>query len=228
MSIENLQEYYANLLPLEYKWKTKARATIKLLTKQAVADDLATQVLYAFDLDTAVGDQLDTIGKYIGLPRRIGAGIHRPFFSFSGYTSGVQPNGFYSYGTKEYTAIFASYRDAASGRSTSDLNDTDYRLMLYLKIFDNMMTSSLKDIVDYLQVIFPNQIQVVDNRNMTLTYLVDIRLTIADSTLLPYLPRPMGVGISIQRVDLHVPYIRILADGSYRVLATGEQRALTI
>lgn len=72
---DNLQEYYADLLILQYKTLPKARETIKALVKEAVADGILLDVINGFNLDSAVGVQLDTLGKYIGLNRQVKVNI---------------------------------------------------------------------------------------------------------------------------------------------------------
>lgn len=71
-----LQQYYSGLLILQYRQQPKATAHIEALVKQVIADQIITQVQDAFALDTAVGVQLDVIGKY--------AGVTRNGYNFSG------------------------------------------------------------------------------------------------------------------------------------------------
>ena len=67
--VEVLSSYYQNLLIKQYHDKTKAKGTIDALVTQAFADWVYPQVRDAFDIDTAVGVQLDTLGKYVGVDR---------------------------------------------------------------------------------------------------------------------------------------------------------------
>lgn len=60
---------YVNLLILQYRQKAKARAMIETQVTPVIMDQLPTQVQDAFDPATAVGDQLDVIGKYVGVSR---------------------------------------------------------------------------------------------------------------------------------------------------------------
>jgi len=71
----SLKEYYSNLLIVQYHDKTKAKATIELITnvllpKNSDTDNyLASDIKDAFNLETAVGDQLDILDNYIGVGR---------------------------------------------------------------------------------------------------------------------------------------------------------------
>lgn len=67
--IEDLIAYYTNLLIKQYHDKTKAMDTIEALTEEALSDMVFTAVRDAFDIDTAVGAQLDLIAKYVGTTR---------------------------------------------------------------------------------------------------------------------------------------------------------------
>lgn len=68
----DLINYYANLLIIQYIGKPKAYATIQTMVTPVIMDQLPLIVQNAFNLlgiDTAVGSQLDTLGKYAGVTR---------------------------------------------------------------------------------------------------------------------------------------------------------------
>lgn len=60
--------YYSNLLILQYHNKPKAKATIEN-TVALLPDDLILEVGEGFDIETAVGKQLDILGEYAGVDR---------------------------------------------------------------------------------------------------------------------------------------------------------------
>ena len=70
MTNAELIEYYKNLLILQYKTLTKAPAHIEALIEIIMIFELIEDVKNAYDIDTAVGVQLDVLGKYIGLDRQ--------------------------------------------------------------------------------------------------------------------------------------------------------------
>lgn len=76
MTTQEIINYYAGLLILQYRGSPNAYATIQTLVGPEIMDQLPTQVQDAFNLPTAVGKQLDILGKYIG--------ISRNGFNFSG------------------------------------------------------------------------------------------------------------------------------------------------
>lgn len=69
MTTQQLIDYYTALLILQYKEKPKAKATIGFLVSMFIMDQLPTLVQSAFTLGTAVGVQLDVLGKYAGVIR---------------------------------------------------------------------------------------------------------------------------------------------------------------
>ncbi len=69
MTTNDIINYYANLLIIQYANKPKAYATIQALVKMVVMDQLPVAVQGAFDLSTASGVQLDVLAKYAGVTR---------------------------------------------------------------------------------------------------------------------------------------------------------------
>jgi len=72
MTDQELRDYYADLLILQYKNKAKAYAHIQALVTPVIMNQLPTKVMNAFDLtgaNVAEGVQLDILGKYVGVSR---------------------------------------------------------------------------------------------------------------------------------------------------------------
>lgn len=69
MTLDEIVEYYVNLLIIQYRDKIKARATIDLSVRPVLMDLLPLDVESAFGIDDAEGDQLDVLGKYAGVQR---------------------------------------------------------------------------------------------------------------------------------------------------------------
>ncbi len=72
----DLAAYYSSLLISQYRWKPKAVATIQadaipwIMPLAANDNPLLLAIQNAFNLPTAVGVQLDVLGKYIGAKRQ--------------------------------------------------------------------------------------------------------------------------------------------------------------
>lgn len=69
MTDQEIIDYYSNLLILEYLQQPKAYATIQTSVTPFVMDQLPIDVQNAFAIPTAVGVQLDILGKYVGASR---------------------------------------------------------------------------------------------------------------------------------------------------------------
>lgn len=187
--------YYVRLLAFQYGLP-KAQATIAALVNQAVMDGLPDAVQNAFNVNTAQGAQLDVLGKYIGLPRTIGEPDPLPYFGFVDYAGGGNENGFTDYdGSVNALGVFFQYQ--YFGQRNTNLSDDAYSFMLALKIILNASDGTLYSIQAFLNALLPGLVTVVDNKNMTLTYNVSPGAPVSPAVLEPYLPKPMGVGVTI-------------------------------
>ena len=65
-----IEEYYQNLLIIQYHDLPKAKETIRLIADIGTGDNIFMQLQDAFNVDTAIGAQLDLIGKVVGADRR--------------------------------------------------------------------------------------------------------------------------------------------------------------
>lgn len=79
MTYDEQLQYYADLLIIQYRNQPRAQATIQALARQALCDNIAIKIRDAFNLDDAIGVQLDIVGKY--------ANVSRDVLTFSGGTS---------------------------------------------------------------------------------------------------------------------------------------------
>lgn len=91
MTLRELTDYYATLLAYEYRGLPNATRQMRLYAKQAVGDLLAQSIRDAFNLNTAVGAQLDVLGKYLGTPRQLSPGLTKSYFGLWDYTSTHDP-----------------------------------------------------------------------------------------------------------------------------------------
>lgn len=192
--------YYSDLLIVQYRTKTKAVKTVQLIVNQNLIDDFVLTEAGCFDLDTAVGAQLDILGRIVGVPRNVlGLDLSHTFFNFTTYPTNAASNGFGRYAVPEgeNPPLFWSYR--TSSKAIYTLVDAELLLLIKLKIIYNTSYSSLKNIVDLLWDFFGDQITVVDNKDMTITYYVKPSYSNAliAAAYLGYLPKPMGVDADI-------------------------------
>lgn len=69
MTNDGLIKYYANLLINQYIGQPNAYATIQALASIAIINQLPAAIRDGFTLGSAVGTQLDILGKYVGVTR---------------------------------------------------------------------------------------------------------------------------------------------------------------
>lgn len=69
MTVQEFKDYYTNLLIIQYKRLDRAPAHIEALVSLLAILDVISDVEGGFNIETAVGVQLDILGKYIGYQR---------------------------------------------------------------------------------------------------------------------------------------------------------------
>lgn len=205
-TIQSIIDYYTNLLIIQYNQQPKAAATISLLIEQLESSGVVFDVRDGYDIETAIGVQLDVLAKYIGIDRFFTKQDLTGFFSFATYDTdpiyGIDDLiGYADYsnvGTK--TGKWLTYDDVLS--QTFALNDSDFRTLMKLRILQNNCNHSAKEINDGLFEIFGINLWMVDNLDMSLTYYCSDSIVTLMAIALEkgILPKPMGVSITLQTV----------------------------
>jgi len=204
VNIDEILEYYKNLLIIQYNNKPKAKAEIESFTKKMLADGLIFKVQDAFNIDDAVGVQLDILGKYIGIDRfftgqqLLGEGYFQLIpYSDIPYTPAGDEKGFTDYSNYDTAdGKFLNYNSFIS--NNLKLDDDDYRFLLKLKIVQNNIDHTNKSIVDNLYKFFSTDLFCMDNQDMSMTYFVKpaslelVKIALEKEVL----PKPMGVDIN--------------------------------
>lgn len=184
----NTDDYIARLSAY-HRGKPKFTATVTALCDAAASlSELYGGMPAAFDLDLAVGAQLDAVGRWVGLERRVSTPIANVYFSHDldglGFDQGVWQGPF----------------DPDSG--LTELDDDTYRLLLRAKIGANHWDGTLETSAAILDRIFGGgtHVFIQDNGDMS----VDIGVAGAPPSALflalltgGYIPlKPEGVRIS--------------------------------
>ena len=210
--VRALADYYADRLAWQYRDRPRARATIQLLSALASGDDILAAVREAFEVTSAVGAQLDVLGKYVGIPRNIGEAAARPYFGFWDYTNPSPQN---AHGLADTTdpsvnadAVFFDY--LSWGRLATDLDDEAYRFMLKMGIILNHMDGTLRSINQFLGLFFGSSVIVVDTGALELNYFVCSGIPVSLAVLANYLPKPMGVRATVAVQPSLPPYQNII------------------
>lgn len=190
---------YADLLLAQYVNAPRARKTVSLLAYRAICDLVQFDVENAFNIDTAVGVQLDVIGQYIGLSRNVAADIDRYYFELRDYlTPAIGEAGFTDYTDSTINAGSSFYLYTFSNTAFYTMSDAEYRPLLKLKIILNFSNNSLGSIAQSLYDTFGDEILCYDSSDMFLSYAIKTGATkIAQlAAQAQLLPKPMGVELS--------------------------------
>lgn len=150
---------YTDRISNYHAGKPKFFAHVDLSTRPLIdISQTMTGMISAFDIDTAVGKQLDILGEWIGRKRRVSTPISGVYFSWDteklGWDQGVWQGPF----------------DPDDG--FLDLSDEVYRLVLKVKIAINHwngQNDTLPDILDSALAGSGLRIAIVDNQDMSIS-----------------------------------------------------------
>ena len=223
--MNELIKYFVNLLILQYRNKPRAKGTIEALARQTFADStdkiLPIEVQNSYNLDTAVGTQLDVIGKYLGYDRNLPFPINDNFV-YAEYDGSINPDeGYAEYYEEKDTKPYLEYR--YSSYDSLKVSDDTYRRILKMQSELKNKSLSLANIDEALK----NNFDIPEGKvNSGEIYLVEGDKTIEyhiSQDMFPtlntqeklnaffekYFPRPMGCSISVARTPYYlnlIPY----------------------
>lgn len=203
--ITDLIDYYENLLIIQYHDQPKAQATIGLIAETLLQNGVALDVQEAYDIDTAVGVQLDVIGKYVGVNRYYSEVILTNYFSLvpqALHASLPSSPPQWGFGTQ---ATFANYDyngtliydDIVTVQNA--LSDANFRILIQLAILRNNMNFSHEAIDAAIFELFDNMIRPESVGNMTIQYFINGVLSTLIQAIIAknLLPKPMGVRLTV-------------------------------
>jgi hypothetical protein len=181
----NLIPGYNRVQPIFNAW-----ASALVAPYVAITNFCNTTLQTAFDLDVAVGVQLDIIGLWVGISRKVNVPLTNVFFTFDTANLGFDQGVWYGPGTPPETLV--------------SLSDNAYRFLLRAKIALNHWNGQAGTANAAYNLAFagiPVTITIADNLDMTMT------VTIANSVVLSAVQKaliaqgyinmaPMGVSVS--------------------------------
>lgn len=207
--LEQLKEYYSNLLIVQYNGKPKAKAHIEFLVDLIFANVLLLQIQDAFDWHTAVGVQLDIIGKWVGVSRNYNGSLlwGNKYLAYpkanqlvpNDETDSLQ-HGYSDYSTFETdTGNVLTYNNL--GFVEQQLSDDDYRVVIGLKIIKNNINHTAKNIDNAIWEYFNQQVYTTwDDFEITYHYPSDLTTIIEVCNYKNVLPAPTGVSIVLREI----------------------------
>ena len=208
--IEELVKYYQNLLIIQYHNKPKAKAVIGLLARElADAWYLLKQVQDCFNLEVAVGKQLDILAKYYGISRDwAGIDFSNKYFDYQ-YTdeNHLRPVDPVPYrdglGYQTLNNRGEGYYQTLIAKRKASYSLTDYELRNFIKLRIIALVNekiTYQYLYDEMFRLFHLLIIPIALDDMTLEFYFDPTLTHLAGVLNEYkefLPAPAGVGIKI-------------------------------
>jgi uncharacterized protein DUF2612 len=185
---------YAALITSEHNQKPNFMSMVSVVTG-AIGDvtEGIRSIEAGFNLNDAIGAQLDILGLWIGQSRVI-AGVLVP--GFFGFTDDPEAEPFGELSNPAIGGKWFNLGDTASGNTV--LSDPDYLTVLKARIVRNQSNGTLSAIENALAFIFGVPCSVIDNG--TLSLVIDVKGEITPTqqallTSLDILPRPSGISI---------------------------------
>lgn len=181
---------YTSLITSEHADKPKFMAMVSLLAQWGVdRRNMLASIPGLFDIDSAVGQQLDFIGEWVGVKRTLSVPLSGVYFSFD--TSGVG----FDQGT------WLGPYDPTTGLVS--LPDDQYRILLYATIAANNWDGTVPGAYTAWNTIFQPlgySVLISDNQDMTMSIVLvgptPDAVTLALFTGGYLNLRPAGVGIT--------------------------------
>jgi hypothetical protein len=180
---------YADLITSEHRNKPRFVATVEMsVSPFAKIQEVLRSLPEEFDIDTATGVQLDTIGIWVGRSRYIGTPITGVYFEWDNVNTALGWEG----------GIWKDPFDPAEGLTT--LPDDSYRLLLKAKIAANYWDGTIPGAYAIWENIFTGSYLIIEDlQDMTMAIGVSgMPMSTLDTQLLErgYLPiKPAGVRI---------------------------------
>ena len=204
-SLKELQDYYANLLIIQYHNKPKAIALIKNLVKHLFADMVLFKIRDGFNIVNepyAQGVQLDCIGEWVGVDRIYDAGQPLyPWFSLIDWEQTTTDPFQGGYQDWDETLVedggFLGFEDLVIGDNKTALTDDLFLSLIKLKIIKNSSTHTMGDLDRRLYNYFGTDLYLTWNGlNLTYNYKSNLAAIIEVAKIKDAIPHPNGMVIS--------------------------------
>lgn len=202
--LKELEDYYANLLIVQYNGKPKAVATIKLFVRLLFVNMILLQIREAFDWKTATGKQLDIIGEWVGTNRFYDGQLFdfHPWFALIDWES--EPDnlqgGFSTF--ENFDELEGGVLDYQTILPTQNkMNDQAFRIMIGLKIIKNSISATCKNIDDAIWKYFEGKVYTVWTPDkLTYYYPSELAEVLQVAKAKNVLPCPTGVRIELKEM----------------------------
>ena len=210
--MENLREYFANLLIIQFRGAEKNRNLIKFLVDLIFSNNLALEIKdKTVNVEESVGAQLDIVGKWVGIDRLYTGELwtHK-YLSFVNYSNIINDNysqfqgGFSSYSTfEDNNGGFLTYKTWQDVRTkVNKIGDEYFRALIKLKIIKNSINHTCKNIDDAIWSWSEGNVYTTwDIMQITYHYsslYKDLMLLAKDKNVLP---KPTGCSLILEEIS---------------------------
>jgi hypothetical protein len=178
---------YLGLVTGQHRHRPRYRATIEAtLAPLAEVQGFLEALPAAFDVDLAVGVQLDAVGAWVGISRRVAVPLAGVYFSFDEELLGFDLGSWFS--------------PFSPSTGLVELDDETFRTLIRVRIAANSWDGRAETAAAALAPAFPaNPVLIEDRQNMTIVIALAGPLVDAVTRALlrdGYLPfKPVGVGV---------------------------------
>lgn len=205
--LNQLKDYYSNLLIVQYNGKPKAKATIEAFVDLIFAQMAIFQVRDAFNIENAIGAQLDIIGEWVGINRFYEGQLFdfHPWFSLIDWND---PNpdslqgGFSTFETfNELEGGFLDYQNI--NPTQNKLPDETFRTLIKLKIIKNNINHTAKSIDDAIYEVFGGNVYTVwdlEARELIFYYASEYNNILEVARRKNLLPYPPAISIRLEEI----------------------------
>jgi len=177
MTTEFIQQYL-DLLIFQYQGQPRAEAEINFMGSQGEAIfELLQGYRKGFDLDSAIGHQLDVVGRIVGFERIVPYTVSKIRF---GFAENDYARGFASkFNEDRLSAPFLSRFEPTL--TSYELDDESYRIFLRMKIAKNvgmayLTTNDGISLQDAAEIAFGLGAHAIDREDMTVHFWIPYRI----------------------------------------------------
>lgn len=211
--LSNLQEYFADLIILQYRYAPENRALIKNLVNLIFANNLALQIRdLTVNVNESKGVQLDVVGKWVGIDRFYnGTELwEHPYLSYPNYSqiqSGDYEDvqgGFSTYSNfADNDGGFLTYKQWQDIRtSLNTIGDEYFTELIKLKIIKNSINHTCKNIDNAIWEWSKGKVYTTWGVMETIyNYDASYKTLMALAVYKNVLPRPTGCTVTTQQIQ---------------------------
>ncbi len=174
-----------------------------LIESQLVIQETLKDLMQLRDVDTAIGAQLDVIGRIVGQEREL---ISADLYEYFGFQGAVGAQSFGQFGTA-FGGYFKS--ESTPAGTNVPLDDDNYRKYIKAKIFKNVTASTPEEFIAVVNLIFnTSQAYILEGQEAEFTLYFGRPITEFEKSLLNYisykqsyptrlLPKTVGVKMTL-------------------------------